>query len=430
MLTLLLACTGPVDTDPATPREVAWRPGLPPLTEGLRTITHLHSPWSHDACDGQGIIEGAPNASCLDDFRNGLCEAGIDVAFVTDHPSHAAFQEFDDLFHARPEDTRDGATSWIPCEDGRQVQLYAGFEDDLMPMGLDEHVPGTPEERDTLLNQSDGVALSAMRDAGAHVFVAHTEGRDLEQLRSQQDDGLTGIEIWNLHAMFAPDIRSEYLGLDGIGWVSAIEPFTSEEATGEADLLVLGVLELQRPSLEKFDDLLARGPMVGIVGTDAHQNVLPLILRDGQRVDGYRRMLRWMANTVLPEPGESAKQALAAGRSYVAFEIVGTPDGFDFSAADGTRMGGATADRTLQIGCPTLHPESPRGPLDPEVLVRLIRAGEVVGEGCGEHVVDQPGAYRVEVDLIPHHLVPFLGADPEPWLRPMPWILSNAIHVE
>ena len=58
--------------------------------------------------------------------------------------------------------------------------------------------------------------------------------------------------------------------------------------------------------------------MIGTAGTDAHQNVLPILLRDGERGDSYRRMLRWFSNMVLVESGEptpaTAQAALEAGR--------------------------------------------------------------------------------------------------------------------
>ena len=52
-----------------------------------------------------------------------------------------------------------------------------------------------------------------------------------------------------------------------------------------------------------------------------------------------------------------------------------------------------------------------------------------IAEGCGTHTLDGPAVYRVEVEIVPLHLRPFLGADPEPYLRPFPWLLSNAIRV-
>ena len=422
------------DTPPGTsadtgPREVPWRRGLPPLTEGVRTITHLHSPWSHDACDGDGLVEGVVNEPCLGDLREGLCDAGIDVAFFTDHPAHAAAQPFDDLFHPRAGDQRDGAVGVIPCGDGRSVRWYAGFEDELMPIGLTTHVPGDAVAREAAYNEDSPEAVQRLLDAGAHVFVAHTEGRDLAKLQEQQDAGLTGVEIFNLHAMFAPDIRAEHLGLDSILWLGEIADFTDPDGSAEPDLFVLAVLQRQAPSLERFDALLARGPMVGIVGTDAHQNVLDIALRDDERADSYRRMLRWMGNIVLPDPGEDPKAALGAGKSYVAFEILGTPTGFAFTAEDGTPMGGTTTSRTLSIDCPTLHPESPRGPDAPEIAVRLLRDGQEVATSCGDHAVE-PGVYRVEVDMVPHHLRPFLGDVADVWIQSYPWLLTNAIRVE
>lgn len=430
MIVLLLACRPPatVVVPPAAPREVPWRRGLPPVEGVARTITHLHSPWSHDACDGDPLPDGRVNEPCLEDFRSGLCEAGIDVAFVTDHPNHAAAQAYGDLHHARPGDTVLPDRNGIVCADGRTVWTFPGFEDELMPLGLAEHVPGTAAERNELLNRYDETGLVAMVDAGAEVFVAHTEGRLLPDLEALQDAGLRGIEIWNLHAMFAPDIREDDLGLDGLGWAADIGPFTRPTTTAEPDLFVIGVLQLQRPSLERFDALLARGPMVGIVGTDAHQNVLNLELADGERGDSYRRSLRWMSNLVQAGPDEDVSDALAAGRSIVAFEILGTPVGFDFRAPD-AQMGGSSTARSLEIQCPTLHPESPQGVEAPEITVHLVKDGARIATGCGTHELDGPGVYRVEVEIVPLHLRPFLGDDPEPYLRPFPWILSNAIRV-
>jgi hypothetical protein len=435
---LWFACTPPAPTPIDPPREVPWARGLPPLSpvEGRfpqRVITHLHSPWSHDACDGDPLPDGQPNAPCLQDLRDGLCDAGIDVAFVTDHPAHAAAQEFAALTHAQPTDQAIGANNRLTCDDGRAVEWAPGIEDELMPLGLDAHVPGDAQARDDLYNRSDPEALTALTEAGAAVFVAHTEGKDLTALQALAAAGLTGVEVFNLHAMFAPDIREEHLGLDGLGWVSGIAPFTAEDATAEPDLFVLGVLDAQPPSLERWDALLADGPMVGIVGTDAHQNVLPIALADGERADSYRRMLRWMANLVLADaPGAAAaEQALRRGESWVAFEILGTPDGYGFDAVDGTPTGGsAPAGAVLRVGCPVLHADSPRGPVDPTITVRLLKDGALFAEGCGQHPTDGPGAYRVEVWITPEHLRPFLGDDPDPWIRPFPWLLSNAIRVE
>ena len=222
--------------------------------------------------------------------------------------------------------------------------------------------------------------------------------------------------------------------MEPLSWVGDIEPFTNPDSTGEPDLLVLGVLGHQPPTLTKWDALLQRGPMVGVGGTDAHQNVMNLVLRDGERVDSYRRMIRWFSNVLLVD-GDSPddyEAALAAGRVFVAFEILGTPHGFDFHLTDGSgqiyEMGSDAPTGTLGVTCPVLSPSSPRGTADPELQVRILKDGETWQTECGDYEVDA-GVYRVEIDVIPHHLEPFLGEDPEAWMRPFPWIYGNAIRV-
>ncbi|MEQ1501431.1 MAG: hypothetical protein ABMB14_04330 [Myxococcota bacterium] len=444
MIALLVGCTGapvPTPSDPQ-PDEVGWTRGLPPLPVGprghhqLRTIVHLHSPWSHDACDNDPQPDGVVNEPCLEDLRRGLCDAGIDAAFVTDHPAYAAEQPYDQLVHPRPGDVPVEHGSRLTCDDGRSVLWMPGIEDELMPLSLDRHVAGNDAvENDRLYNGYDAEAVEAERDAGAAVFVAHTEQRALDDLIRLQDAGMAGVEVFNLHAMFAPDIRQDALGLDPIGWVSDILPFTAADQTGEPDLLMLGVLQAQPPSLASWDALLARAPTTGVAGTDAHQNVLPVPLRDGERGDSYRRMLRWFSNVVLADGDapDDLQAAIASGRTYVAFEILGTPAGFDahLERPDGTigEPGSTSPDGTVVVTCPTLDPRSPHGLDAPEITVHVLKDGAKWQEGCGSWPADGPGVYRVEVEIVPHHLRPFLGDDPEIWLHPYPWIYGNALRV-
>jgi hypothetical protein len=449
---LVLACTSddPVevtetDTDTVSD-ERAWTYGLPALEDELtdvrglahrRAIVHLHSAWSHDACDGQPLIEGEPNQPCMDDLRAALCATRVNAAFLTEHPSHAATAEWDDLFHRREGDSWSGddhRANIIHCDNGHDVRWMFGIEDELMPVALAEHVADTPDERSRIYNQSDVEAVDANIAAGGTVLIAHSEGRELAHLEELQDLGLAGMEVFNLHAMFAPDIRQDDLGLSGVGWVSDIEPFTNPDSTGEPDLLMLGVLQHQPPSLEKWDTLLARGPMVGVAGTDAHQNVMPLDLRDGERVDSYRRMLRWFSNHLLVDEDtpEAYQAAIDSGRMYVAFEILGTPAGFDFWLDDGTEveMGGTGDSGTLHVTCPALSETSPRGLIAPELTVRVLKDGSIWQSSCGDFETNGPGVYRVEIEMTPRHLLPFLGETPDVWLRPFPWIYGNAIRVQ
>lgn len=436
---------------------IPWSGALRPTGDELsplrglqprRSIIHLHSPWSHDACDGEGTdAEGAPNLSCLADLRAGLCSTAVDLAFLTDHPAHAGEQPWEDLFYDEAGDERipgdDGQTiaTRVPCgapNDDHRVLWMPGIEDELMPVSLKVHAGADAAENDRLYNGFDAEAIAADVAAGSTVLLAHTEQRDPAVLASLIDVGLQGVELFNLHAMFDPDIRADYLGLDQMGWLADVAPFTSESGTAEPDLLFLAVLQQQDISIETWDGLNAIRPVVGTAGTDAHQNVLPILLRDGERGDSYRRMLRWFSNMVLVESGEptpaTAQAALEAGRLYVAFEVLGTPETVDFhlEGPDGavTEMGSiATGLGTLHVGCPTLAPSAPRGEEAPEISVSVFRDGELWQEGCGDFEVTQSGVYRMRATMIPYHLRDFLGEAPDVWLHEYPWIYTNPLHV-
>jgi len=107
-------------------------------------------------------------------------------------------------------------------------------------------------------------------------------------------------------------------------------------------------------------------------------------------------VLRWFANDVLvadPHDPAQIEAAVAAGRMYAAFELMGTPDGFDVRA---TTAAGATIElggqlavsdgATLVVDLPRVLGLDPSLPA-PEIHARIIRidaagATEVVaGEG-------------------------------------------------
>jgi hypothetical protein len=90
----------------------------------------------------------------------------------------------------------------------------------------------------------------------------------------------------------------------------------------------------------------------------------------------------------------------------------------------------------LVVDVPTVRDLDPSLP-PPVIAARILR---VDGSGVTELVrangpeltvaMDRPGAYRVEVTIVPHHLGPYLGdlgpdlADVE-----LPWIYANPIYV-
>ena len=448
------ADSGPhIDTGPSGPQP--WSGSLPPsggvfpTVRGMATrrlIVHLHSPWSHDACDGRGYEDGVLDEACLQDLRAGLCAAGVDLAFVTDHPAHAAAQPFDALWHSRAGDqplmdegVQIGNT--IGCPDGRALHWMPGIEDELMPVGLRAHVSADPVENDALYNRDDADAIAAVRGVGALPFIAHTEQRQLDVLRAQVASGVVGVELFNLHAAFDPDLRAEFLGLERADWLAAIAPMTAPTGTAEPDLFMLAVLREQTPSVPLWDALNTTAEVVGVAGTDAHQNVLPTLLRDGERGDSYRRMLRWFNNEVRVLEGQADdplawRAALAAGRAAVVFEVLGTPIGWDVRVEGSTtlEMGesapwAAHPGAALVVDCPRVSPRSPQGDEPAEIRALVFKDGAEWAQGCGRHPLDGPGAYRVRFDVVPHHLRPFLGDDPDPWLVSYPWIYTNPIRL-
>jgi hypothetical protein len=311
--------------------------------------------------------------------------------------------------------------------------LTPGIEDELMPVSLDRHFSGTDEERNSAYNASTGETFALYEELGATSLVAHSEGRSLESLEVFQDAGLVGMEAFNLHAMVDPNIRSEDLGLDSLSWISDIAPFLDEYGTLQPDLIFLGFVQAQQVSLAKWDALSARGAMTGVAGTDAHQNSLPMLMADGERVDSYRRMIRWFTNWILADSGDpdDLQAALAAGRNLVVFEAFGRPAAPDVhvvsESGDIVEAGGQVMGGTLVVGCAKLSADSPQGLQAPEIHTSIFKDGTLWAEGCGDFVLDGPGVYRVAMDITPWHLVDFLDSD-ETWIHRVPWLLFNPLR--
>ncbi len=441
------ACGEGLPADPP----IAWDPGQPEITgcsvrgqREYRAILHLHSHHSHDACDGDPQPNGVPDEACLQDLRDALCVTRIDLAMLTDHPVHASEWTIEELLLIRGADVPvmgPGGTpiaSWMACDSGHRVLVMAGIESsEMMPMGLEEHVVDA-------YGVSSPAAFQQIKDAGALAWVAHTESRDVGELATL---GLDGLEFYQLHANLDPDIREDYLGLSPDGFVTGTAPFFfGAQKTPVPDLASLGFLAPNEPSIVALETLGQTLRLTISAGTDAHQNVLPNKASDGERIDSYRRMIRWFNNRVRLDgelTPESAKAALRAGHNHIVFEAFGNPLGFDFVAYKGevtTEMG---AELTLGEGIelsaslPRLDPRSPQGPLAPGLEGRLYRATKDGREllktwtdGTITVGAPGPGVYRVEVWMTPRQLAPYLGEIAGDYTEtPVPWIYSGAIFV-
>jgi hypothetical protein len=457
-ITLLAACGGSDTSKPP-----AWDKTLPSASavigerwapRGLtaaRGIVHLHSPFSHDACDGRPRDgNNVPNEPCLQDLRAALCTTRIDFAALTDHDDSMADEDFGTLFSMRGTDQAvknaagEQIASRILCDDGHQVLVSIGGENDLMPIMLDRHPPGTVAERHAVYNGNDAVAADAMRAAGGLVWVAHTESKDLEALRAVSPHG---IEVYNLHANIDPDIRKDYLGLSSGGALSAAAEFAdTNPGHPEPDLAMLAFLLPNQPSIDKWNALLGDGrKLAATAGSDAHQNAIPVTFADGERGDSYRRVMRWFGNiAIVADPHDPAQieQAMATGRIFTVHEMLGTPAGFDVRAEDaaGTYEIGATVPRgaRLVIDVPRVASIDSNLPA-PVIRTRVLwiapggEVTELTSSTMNQVTVNlgAAGAYRVEISIIPRHLGPYLGdlgtdmAEAE-----VPWIYVSPFYVQ
>lgn len=431
---------------------IPWDRGQPDIAgcevrgfRDYRAILHLHTHHSHDACDGDPQPGGVPDEACLQHLRDALCVTRIDVAFTSDHPEFATSATVEEMLVMRGDDEPilgDGGTpiaAWLKCPDGHRVLMLPGIESSsMMPFGIEAHA-------EAAYGESSPASFQAIKDVGAVAWVAHTEGRDVAELATL---GLDGIELYQLHANLDPEIREEDLGLDPDGFLADVSPFFFGGLAHppEPDLATLAFLVPNEPSIVALETLGLTQRISVSAGTDAHENVLPNDAPDGERIDSYRRMIRWFNNRIRldgPLTPQAAKAALRAGHNHIVIESFGLPIGFDFHAVAGdtfTEMGAevtASGDLKIVATLPRLDPRSPQGGTPPGIEGRLIRATmlgretlETWTEGSVEVAADMPGVYRVEVWITPRHLEPYLGdvaADHTD--KPMPWIYSAGLFV-
>jgi len=505
LLVALPSCAEP-PVEPPPPVRLTWQKTLPATdtlrfgaaARGLRAvrgIIHLHSVFSHDACDGKPQPDGKANAPCLANLRRGLCATRQDFALLTDHATLMADSAFSDLFltDAAAGDTVEKvAGDPAPLVDvvggrlrraddvaaGHRVHIAVGGENELMPVGLRRHLGSDAATRHAAMGASTPEAVRAFHEAGGVVLVAHGESHPLDQLTTLAQAGLDGMEVYNLHANIDPKIRGPYLGLDPLGAIAGLAPWLGGKPVSdggpEPDLAFLGFLSPNQSQLDKFDTLLSAGHhLTPTLGSDIHENTLKEPLADGERGDDYRRLMRWFGNYLLlpssaPISTAGLQQALLSGRAFGVFELFGSPEGFDFHALamgpSGTQVrelgDQAPQGARLRLALPRPFPAALRGsepllrvslrhaPLrggsaptsllrSEEVLSRTLSADDFAAASGPDAtpVLEfdtagrSPGAYRVEVYVVPHYLLHLLGDNPAVFRREYPYLYSAPLWV-
>jgi hypothetical protein len=461
------------------------------LTE-IRAVYHVHSVYSHDACDGEGIVDGEVEWECWRQLREAVCASRLDFVALADHPDYMRDYNFehlllhdseagDELFVAgdQPYANR------IACEDGHRVLVNVGYErKHTMPIGLHRHV--APELYSGI---GDGIVgakglLDGLREAGAVTAMAHSEEDDISA-QYIVDSGIEAMEWYNPHGNFQHFTDS--LGdnpLDALDALGNLESFLDEDSGTHPDLSFLILLQnWPEEGFRKWREVNQSRGVVGLFGNDVHQNTRltdvcsggnellcqslataypntltkllnggHIILNDNDRFDSYLRAFRWLQNRTLVEDKSPAAvaDALRRGRNYGLFAVFGEPEGFSFAAVSGDSV--ATMGSTVSPGA-TLYIDAPQAPtptlggapfdeLDAKraelrlILVHTSSTGsETVREvsSLGESATFDaivPGAYHVEVWLKPYHLESALGPESALADREYLWVITNPIRID
>ena len=432
-----------------------------PEERGLTEITgvlHLHSPYSHDACNYEPMDDAGNLAQwCLDDLREDICRGHHQFYFLTDHRSNMAGKPWEDLLLYDPTlgdiliPSDDGGilANEVTCDAGGvtwPVWLMAGLEGSHnMPVGQTSHLDnqdlyGVGFGVDTPLD-SQLAEIDDIHNQEGLALLAHAEEDDVTVERILEL-GIDGLELYNSHSNINTILNDDPLQLL---WLEPWMPGATNPPESDYVALVMYPYLDPRPE-EKWDKVLASVPMPGVVGTDVHENVTldaycsmrpflklcealerpfpnfvnylreggPVPLADGNRLDSYLRMFRWFSNhvrvSVEPEPQE-IKDILREGLNYVSFDILGVPLGFDFVATADfhhfAEMGQEVEwapGMTLHVQLPVLSPVDVRGEfwtepeLEPANIYAVLRKITATGSEEVERIPEERRALDFAVE--------------------------------
>lgn len=416
-----------------------WKKNLPPYSSAanesgrwLRTVLHVHSVFSHDACDKKGIKGGKPNQKCLNDLRNAFCKTHIDVAFITEHKDRLADFSLPDSLHLRAGDepilmNGEIIGSIQHCPDGHKIRVYPGSENSLMALGQLRHPePIDGDLRKAYAGVSERVA-SGLKATGALLAINHPEATTIEQLRLLEPHA---IEIYNTHANLKRITDGSKTKL--VKSAAKLLTFLSNPFL-KSDLYFLSFFKEDHHALTKWAQLSMDRHVTGVFGADAHQNLSPLKMWDGERVDSFRRNFRWYSNLIWVESKDPTREeilkSIEDGKSLAVFELFGTADGFAFEST------GTTLPTRLTVRAPMVRDWRP--PLRrPVITLRILRATENgwvevarnSAQATLETTIDLPGSYRAEARIKPDHLRPYLPTARH-LIKEYPWVYSNAVRL-
>ena len=427
--------------------------GTPRNLKIARTITHFHSPYSYDACDKAGIINGQLDPRCLKSLKYAACKSRVNYLFLSDHPENMANYDMQSLLLYDSAKDQITLKSGLPytnrvgsCDNSFIPTLLVGFESKLMSLGMIKHLDPDISVRTGLYNEETNAIRNRLdTETEAIVAIPHTESRSYSTINTIDPHA---IEIYNIHANVDPKIRKKDLNwppfekLPGI-LTYLFDPFKSLKP----DFMFLHFVSIHPIYFTRWNQLIYAGKKVaGIIGTDSHENIFPQNGSDDERLDAHRRLARMASNHVLVSTldPDQVKTAIKASQFWTVFEGLGSPVNMDFyGTINGTTVGVGgtgslgTGTATLRVQLPTLHPASPQGNKGPEIRIVLKKVGadgtdatvaNVIGANLS-YETTTTGSYRAEIMIKPYHLKEFLGDLSKSTEDEYHWIITNHIFV-
>jgi hypothetical protein len=367
----------------ATPPRTQPLPPRPPeLSEAVRGVVHVHTKRS----DGSGTAEQVARAAS---------RVGLRFVLLSDH-GDATRRPDPPAYHAG-----------VLMVDAVEISTDGGH---VVALGL-------PKSPYPLAGEARDVVEDIQR-MGGNAIAAHPASRKAD-LRWTD---------WNVPVQGLEHINGDSEWRDESPWRLARALLAYPVRPVETLALLF---DRSEEAFRRWDGLSRTRRVVAVAGADAHGRIglraqEPYGGRFALPIPGYESVFRSMS-IALPRARLSSDAAvdarvvldeIAAGRVFSSVDALGARPAFEFTAASGPAR--ASGGEALKADGPVRIEVAAQAPAD--AVIVLFRDGVQLLESSGprlhQDVEPFPAAYRAEVRLP--------GAPGEP---PVPWIVSNPIHV-
>lgn len=296
---------------------------------------------------------------------------------------------------------------------------------------LSDH--GAPHPEATLVDETlEGVRIIGGSEVGlpeGHLIVSDVDALPSFKLPPYPPDAIGDVREWGgLSIVTYPEDPTQRwlyweddLLPDGIEIINVTSYFRASSAFAKLRWAWFSMFSsyyyvsgFQPPTyaLERWDELLERGPVWGFYATNAHGG-FPLTEETTVSIPSYETAFSYVGLGIDREYREDPMRAIRSGDFFAVVRGAGEPERFTFRAGNDGRPGSFVPSGT------NLHVALDAPGLSTRIVLK--RSGETLFDTSeGELDFDaSAGVYRVEVFLEDH---PLLASD-------VPWILSSPIFV-